>query len=160
MAAPNAQDHGESALSIWWPRTLDVAICPRPGFCELPPLLCRGIPYPACNTEVDRAEERAQGRRGRARGWLGQTELGPPDRVRSCPRVRRDIDDRWPWMGRSPFEGPMHAIASVSERNVKRCANQTRSTRSRARGVLDIPRQRQRVELLGEVLIDWIDGEP
>lgn len=26
-------------------------------------------------------------------------------------------------------------------------------------GVLDIPRERQGVELLGEVLIDWIDGE-
>ena len=27
-------------------------------------------------------------------------------------------------------------------------------------GVLDIPRQRQGVELLGEVLVDGIDGEP
>ncbi len=27
-------------------------------------------------------------------------------------------------------------------------------------GVLDIPREGQGVELLGEVLIDWIDGEP
>jgi hypothetical protein len=27
-------------------------------------------------------------------------------------------------------------------------------------GVLDIPRQGQGMELLGEVLIDWIDGEP
>ena len=27
-------------------------------------------------------------------------------------------------------------------------------------GVLDVPRERQGVELLGEVLIDGIDGEP
>lgn len=112
------------------------------------------------NAEIHGLEEGAQGRRGRGWGRLSQIQLGSPDSVGPHPRLGRDIDDWWPRMRRA-------ALERRNARDRKRVGSEREMVHEPGKvdevtssGVLNVPRQRQGVELLGDVLIDGIDGEP